>query len=431
MPTENETSIIHYSHHYLRSGCCGVNGDDNLSGTHQVSRTRITAKNLQNWRQLIRRNKCATTFLDGVEEGVEYYEGAMGVLMEKIGCGPTVPTCIEEHVGSYKRIALNDAPNDPSGYATTIADNKAKIAYLNSIASAKSQLQGLVTLGERKEAMRMIQGRGRQLRDGIMSYTRSAEERAVDVSRSRRFRGRSRAQRVRDLTNSVANTWLEYSFGWRPLVNDLDGAARALARINTQSITYFAYVTGSGNETVEAKGNRSSGSAYFTVKWTAHKVATVDVKYIGKLQLSPSAAEKLETLGLTLENWVPTLWELIPYSFLVDYFTNVGDVIEGWSSNLGSMAWTQQTIRRQHLSEMIAMYVDYDFAAQPTILDHWFSPCGQRWWKRTVVRDRYSGSLIPSFQFRIPGIGSTKWCNIAALGARSAAVSRLFNRLLR
>lgn len=30
---------------------------------------------------------------------------------------------------------------------------------------------------------------------------------------------------------------------------------------------------------------------------------------------------------------MPTVWELIPYSFLIDYFTNVGDVLQALSTD--------------------------------------------------------------------------------------------------
>jgi hypothetical protein len=46
----------------------------------------------------------------------------------------------------------------------------------------------------------------------------------------------------------------------------------------------------------------------------------------------------------------------------------------------------------------------------------------------TVTRAPYIGSLIPSLQFTIPGLG-TKWINMGALIAQSRATSRRIARL--
>jgi hypothetical protein len=50
--------------------------------------------------------------------------------------------------------------------------------------------------------------------------------------------------------------------------------------------------------------------------------------YFGMLDVNSTAAGDFKTsFGLTMDNWIPSIWELIPWSFAIDYFTGMGDFI--------------------------------------------------------------------------------------------------------
>jgi hypothetical protein len=52
----------------------------------------------------------------------------------------------------------------------------------------------------------------------------------------------------------------------------------------------------------------------------------------------------LSSAGLGPGDILPTIYELIPYSFVVDYFTNLGDVISAWSHQAIRPDWAQRTV---------------------------------------------------------------------------------------
>jgi hypothetical protein len=46
------------------------------------------------------------------------------------------------------------------------------------------------------------------------------------------------------------------------------------------------------------------------------------------VRLGATAERIVELSGFDLKAFIPTVWEVIPYSFLVDYFVNIGDMLE-------------------------------------------------------------------------------------------------------
>lgn len=54
------------------------------------------------------------------------------------------------------------------------------------------------------------------------------------------------------------------------------------------------------------------------------------VRYRGRIdaQVDAPVWNNLDLFGFSAKEFVPTLWELLPWSFLVDYFTNVGDILD-------------------------------------------------------------------------------------------------------
>jgi hypothetical protein len=111
------------------------------------------------------------------------------------------------------------------------------------------------------------------------------------------------------------------------------------------------------------------------------------------------------------------LWELIPYSFLVDYFTNIGDILTSWSYRFIGLDWASQTVRRVGSRETANQRLTFDpsFVNSHNRGAYTISPGSTLFRKTSFVRTPSVTLGVPSLELQVPGRWS-QWVNILALG---------------
>jgi hypothetical protein len=315
------------------------------------------------------------------------------------------------------------------------ADSNAAQQFVKKYRKRTRQFQSGVFVGEIAETARLFASPARALRKGVASIHRGMLGHLKDTLKRHPVRNR---KVMRNLRKTLADTWLEWQYAVRPLISDLDDAGRAFRQI----------AQGRGFEIIRIRGTGGAeGNVYrhpdFSVSWglpagqtvplpiascdlETNDQVTVDYLYGWKNHTVSHDMPVPMTLGLTLSDFVPTVWELIPYSFLVDYFTNVGNVLDAWSISQVSFAWGQRTVRNCRTSRA------YGLRCAPT------GPYGPQYvsggnsvsLSTTLVdRVRKTTAPMPSFDFSIPGFKSVKWLNILALANGRAEARRLASRL--
>lgn len=180
--------------------------------------------------------------------------------------------------------------------------------------------------------------------------------------------GRVLARRVRP--SDVPGGYLAYRFGWAPLFSDLYTLLHLAEAIEARKKELLAAAQGSGNRLSRTIARNTGsvglfGNAEFfnTVGPNSQLFATAGwiLDYYEKWWytarqklISPLHAKTLDTdalwsvLGLDLS--AATLWEELPWSWLIDYFVNVGDAL---SINRG---WLKFKIDR--LNVMCSQYIE-------------------------------------------------------------------------
>lgn len=168
----------------------------------------------------------------------------------------------------------------------------------------------------------------------------------------------------RPKARSLGGATLEYSFGWAPVVADLRNGMKILTggvppgRVRASAIT-------SVPEFMSAAGG-STG--------------TLVRKYIKNLRIVVTAGcvVRLTNPNLWLANQMGIVnpfsifWEAVPFSFVVDYFVNVSDVLNSWSDMMG--------IDVVHPYRSFALNCDSeDYAEYGEVLDK-TSPCYPATW---------------------------------------------------
>ena len=383
--------------------------------------TRVHDGAVSNWKQRIRDLQSATTNLTGVKVR---FSGRDNIFCERqLLCvsGPQTGQRQGFKMSGCSGAGMSYPPS--TAMSLTVADREAITKFVSQATAAQQSLQGLTFIGELAEALRMIRRPGQELFKKQYKYLDDVRN-AVKKTRPDR--------RKRDLAKTIGGTWLENAFGWQPLINDIKSGAEGLSRILTYTpphkvVSGFGYAS---ENTLSVTESTSLGSSV-TMRRNFQDVRSASVRYRGCVAgVNPDFQGSLDTFGINASSLIPSLWELIPSSFLVDYFTNLGSVIAGCSFASGSVKWcvqsTRQVQRRTLLSTdftraSIGGWVETDYSA---------SPGGQPFAEKvTVLRHPYSSNFIPSFTVKIPG-SSLKWLNIGALVATSKQTSRALASML-
>lgn len=357
--------------------------------------------NLPDWKTRMKTGRNATTSLSGIKH--EYYRrpGSYYALYRE----PPAAISYYRRSGYSRWVLMSTIPNSNGTLATTSL-NRAKNALVPKILSKQRQMQLGVSLGELPETIRMIKSPARALRVAVDRYIDTLKKGRHTVPRRHRRR-------------FLSETWLEHSFGWRPLINDIDQGFKAYERLTDNRAAYITRVTGQGTAQAQTKttGNILSIGDSAVEKYSEQMIQTATTTIRAWVRVDPAGSPGVvsESLGLRLIDFVPTAWELIPYSFLVDYFTNIGTIIDALTINTARIAFMNKTYHfratkwQEH--ESLVLSVGVGFIG----MGGTFQPGFSRGTKISFDRAVYTGSLVPDLLFKIPGLGSTKWVNVAAL----------------
>jgi hypothetical protein len=118
-----------------------------------------------------------------------------------------------------------------------------------------------------------------------------------------------------------ANLWLEYHFGWEPLVKDIYQAVQVLAS-NPPPVK----VKATGRYLDSVQDPRNSGYPIW-MQYEAKALVQAEV-YVSNANLALA-----NQLGII--NPATVAWELVPFSFVVDWFIPIGKFLDSWTQMLG------------------------------------------------------------------------------------------------
>lgn len=129
-----------------------------------------------------------------------------------------------------------------------------------------------------------------------------------------------------DTLKSLGNAWLEWTYGWMPLASSIHGIVEELARYEVNRIKKF-----------NAR-NTQSESSRVPIKWTGLN-GTFDGKAVCRVEakvryVCSFKVDDFDVKRITSLNPVSIAWELMPYSFVVDWFYDVGSYLRNLESAL-------------------------------------------------------------------------------------------------
>lgn len=186
-------------------------------------------------------------------------------------------------------------------------------AYSKWLDKARSSADIGAAVAEASSACDMIAKRALQLR------TFAGHLRRFDFPRAARELGLSRPPKGVSRKHQFASNYLEFHFGWSPLVGDVFNAVDVL-----QSPLKPATPLGRAGhqyESIDPPSDVDIGP------WGSRVVT----RGRGTVRVSATVKVRNENLWLAnqlgLVNPASVLWEIVPFSFVVDWFVNVGDFL--------------------------------------------------------------------------------------------------------
>lgn len=199
------------------------------------------------------------------------------------------------------------------------ADNK---AYSKLVGKLGEKSLWAVNLLEANQAMAMIAGRAIQITRFARALNRFDFSRAAKalemakVPKNLKNSGKTKSK-------SLSNNWLEFHFGWVPLVQDIGAAVNTLQ----QPIPPQEVKAGGGAHSFVTVNTGSFGSIN-------NRVNNVGVRKGCHVSVTNPNLWLANQLGFV--NPLTVAWELIPFSFVVDWFVNVGDFLASYTDFAGA-----------------------------------------------------------------------------------------------
>jgi len=299
------------------------------------------------WREQVEKNEQAATPVVARRETASYSYKQTRVVQHYM----STPATTDRHsVG-------NLGPNIATWSSDIVekAEADAWNGLMKSIRQTQSSYDGMVFLGEIGQTTAMLRHPLKAIDEGLRKLLR--RKRVVRTIRT--SRGLKKVSSKVALPQSfsrnpllngktAAELTLQWNFGIVPLLNDLQGMMKALEAVPLSGKTR---VRGYGKAQNEGKADYGTdASGIILVRKSGTFTSSVEVIYTAGISESitrPGAYQRLLDRGaFSLLDLPSAVYNLLPWSFLVDYVSNVGDVLAGIFTSRRDVKWiTRSEIR--------------------------------------------------------------------------------------
>lgn len=349
---------------------------------------------LSDWKRRIKNNEDATTVFDASSLSLEHQDGHYELDLKYPGQPVT-----HRYAKGYIHPYFDPPPGFPSTLDASEASRDAQSQFYKEASKALVSIQSGVALGELRQTLSMIAGRGNSFKQLLNAWR-------TGLSGRRSRNGKSRSQRA-------ADAWLEFQFGWRPLAADIRGALAAFRSDKTDVVSVSAFAKRDRFINRSIDPSEGSGISGILVKTEEVNTSSTKVKIRGGVKLTvPGHNRRLEKLGLVPHQFVPTLYELLPWSFLIDYFTDLGGTINALSFPSERLYYTSTSTVKELVRSWHTVQRN-NFGSGGVVSNETFIP--QRTvWRKKVVQRRPGTPDVPMPTVHLPQHWK-QWANILAL----------------
>lgn len=365
--------------------------------------------------QLIKNGASATNSLLTKNQSVHYKPGRLkAIWLSRQSMPKRYGTIIETRVFDN----WSPAPHSvlPGSLFRSTVSNAALIGIIKKIRKFEtSDLAGPTFLGELRETVSMIKSPLKSLRLKTGLFT----DLHMRILRDKQAKGKR--FKPDPWSKVLTDTYLEWTFGAAPLISDIAAIADLYLEQKNAGLTNglkrlsFRY-SDTYNNVVNPGYSSGWAGTGISVPITMVEHARSSVQYVVWIDQSLIYADsQMDWLAnaskFRLDEIIPTAWELMPWSFLIDYFTNIGDVLGSTFNYNRNVAFAKvtsmDTFTRYHVPGT-------PMSAEPKIyIPFEFEPWEYTSQYTQVQRSAVSRLGFPQLDVQLPNLGQLT--NIAAL----------------
>jgi len=263
--------------------------------------------------------------------------------------------------------SFEDGYGWPSGFAPIVdlPDGMVNRALIKALLQLKNQKVNLAqAFAEREQTVKLFVGAAEKISHLVSAYrSKNPKKLWAQIVGSEGKRGAS-----------LPASWLELQYGWKPLMSDVYGSASALNQAEQGGSPYRCSCVATQRYTGRRTGQKASyidANLYIKTSIEDQVLVKVHLDYVLENPLVATLAQ----LGIT--NPVYLAWELLPYSFVVDWFSPVGDFLSsmdaalGWFFKGGTLSVVRRTTERGsglHLPDPAFSGYYYSLQGYPSML---------------------------------------------------------------
>lgn len=271
--------------------------------------------------------------------------------------------------------------------------------------SMVSRMNILVTLAEMQQTMRMFKNPF-----GLLTA-----------------RWRRSNKPLRQLSKAGANVWLEYKYGWKQFYRDFREITKVLDK-TAQHMEYlrrtresWTSVTRSQTDEVSCPiqtpsiGSITDGVRATVTNLVAKRRANVSLQLLRGAEFQLLSRQCYLTQALGGDKLIEALWDLVPFSFVVDWFIDISRF-----AALNPILWNQHRIKRLGYSVSTDWYADISLDTKCT----YYANCSPA---EYLLDDVYANQRVRKSYSRYQGFppdsetagwfGNFSFINIADSGA--------------
>lgn len=230
--------------------------------------------------------------------------------------------------------------------------NLAKTSVLAKLSETPSQT--FVTAGEADETLAF-------LKDTLLSAYQICRDIRKMRRRTRSFGRLKKSRSYREHIRLAKQAWLQWRYALRPMIGEVQGFMKALEDFASYRPKRTSFRSYEGRQ--ESASHDYPDFCIRDTRWfmkrslTVTKLVAIRAGVLVEYRGNTGNIQCADAFGIRQEDVLPAAWDLVPYSFLIDFFLNTAQFVASWSPKVDTKIlsrWcttTITTISEQKLSD--------------------------------------------------------------------------------